>query len=439
MTHRRVAAVGGFVGITFIAGIVSFFWQTAGVLAHCREAFLLDVGVFVDAGQAILDHAPLYGDDFPSRSGFAFIYPPLAGVLFVPLTHMDEETMELVWTWASLAAAWLVLTMASHRIAVTMERTPRRGFRWSWLTPLAGLAALGFALLIEPLQVHLMYGQINIFLVLLVAIDLLGYSPKWARGVGIGIAAGIKITPAAYALYFLVTKRWADLGRSLVAFLVTVLLGFAFRASDSWFFWTEEFFNGERGGGPGYRSNQALTGLLTRSGVDSDLAQAIMVPGLVIIAVIAGWAVLRLSRAGRPVSVLLTLVLAVSISAPIAVTHHWVGIIVAVVLLASQIIALLAGRRDQWNWPIFIGTLVLVLANLSFGRLDDANYESSMNHHYMVFLENGPWSFRLADALYGNIQGIAGILCLALLCLAAWRATPAPGRVDKESEKMTDA
>ncbi|MGC3905933.1 glycosyltransferase 87 family protein, partial [Corynebacterium variabile] len=308
--------VRGLFAVVTIVGLVCLVWQLDGVFSHVRENYLLDVGVFVDAGQAILDGNALYGDDFPSRSGFAFIYPPLAAVLFVPLTWMGEETMEMVWTLASLAAAWAVLTMAVHRITVLAGVSTL----WRRLAPLTGLAALGFALLIEPLQVHLMYGQINVFLVLLVAADLLGYTPKWLRGAGVGIAAGIKITPAAYALVFLVTRKWGDLARSFVAFLVTAGLGWIFRASDSTFFWTEEFFNGERGGGPGYAANQALTGILTRAGMDGDTAQTLMVPGLMVIAVISGWAVWRLSAAGRPVSVLLTLVLAVSISAPIAVT-----------------------------------------------------------------------------------------------------------------------
>lgn len=432
--------VRGLFAVVTIVGLVCLVWQLDGVFSHVRENYLLDVGVFVDAGQAILDGNALYGDDFPSRSGFAFIYPPLAAVLFVPLTWMGEETMEMVWTLASLAAAWAVLTMAVHRITLLAGVSTL----WRRLAPLTGLAALGFALLIEPLQVHLMYGQINVFLVLLVAADLLGYTPKWLRGAGVGIAAGIKITPAAYALVFLMTRKWGDLARSFVAFLVTAGLGWIFRASDSTFFWTEEFFNGERGGGPGYAANQALTGILTRAGMDGDTAQTLMVPGLMVIAVISGWAVWRLSAAGRPVSVLLTLVLAVSISAPIAVTHHWTGIIVAIVLLAAQLYALVTGRRDGWDWPTLTGTLLLVVANLSVGRLSDEDYEASANHHYQVFPENGPWSFSdigIVDFLYGNIQGISGIICLALLCLAAWRARPAEDAGPAEVKELhtTDA
>lgn len=422
----RLRLAWGAVVAATVVGIVLCFWQLTGVLDHSRNAYLLDVGVFRDAGQAFLDHAPFYGDDFPSRSGFAFIYPPLAALLFVPLTWLDETTMQLTWTWASVAAAWLVLWMAVYRVLPRelpawvgrqfRGRAGRAGF-----SGVLGVGALGFTLCLEPLQVHLMYGQINVFLILLVAADLLGFTPRWLRGAGVGVAAGIKVTPAAYALVFLVRRRWGDLARSLGGFLATVVVGWIARADQSFDFWTDEFFAGDRGGAADFEANQAITGLLSRAGMDPDLAQKVMIPGLLVIAVIAGWAAWHLLQARRPVSTLLLMVLAVSTAAPIAVTHHWTGLIVAVVLLAAQLAALVAGRRDRWDWPTLLGSAVLLAANWVTTTIDDPGYQSSRYHHYQVYPEDGPYSFGTANWFYGNIQGLAGIVCLLLLCVAAWR------------------
>jgi alpha-1,2-mannosyltransferase len=421
--------------VAAVVGIVLFWWQMIGVLDHTGNSYLLDVGVFRDAGQAFLDHAPFYGDGFPSRSGFAFIYPPLAALLFVPLTWMDEATMQLTWTWASVAAAWLVLWMAVYRVLPgTLPARVGRQFRGrggrAGVSAVLGLAALGYALCLEPLQVHLMYGQINVFLVLLVAADLLGFTPRWLRGVGVGVAAGIKITPAAYALVFLVRRRWGDLARSLAGFLATVVIGWIVRADQSVDFWTDEFFAGDRGGAADFQANQAITGLLSRAGMDPDLAQKIMMPGLLVIAVLAGWAAWHLLQAGREVTTLLLMVLAVSTAAPIAVTHHWTGIIVAVVVLASQLAALLAGRRDRWDWLTLVGCVILLAANWVTTTLGDPDYQSSRYHHYQVYPEKGPFDFSSANWFYGNIQGLAGIVCLLLLCAAAWRIRRA-GRTDR--------
>lgn len=381
-------------GAAVLLGMVLLVWQVAGVVGHFRENFLLDVGVFRDAGRAIVEGGGLYGDDFDSRSGFAFIYPPLAAALFVPLTWFDEGLMETLWTVASLLAAWGVLAMVADRLRL----------RWA---PLVAVPLLGFALCLEPLQTHLMYGQINVFLVLMVTADLLGYTPRWLRGAGVGLAAGIKITPAAYALVFLVSRRWGDLARSAGTFLLTVVLGWLMRPAESLFYWTEEFFNGDRGGPPEFNANQAITGLLAKGGMDGDLAQTVMIPGLLVIAVLSGWAAWRLVRAGRPVTTLLLLILAVSISAPVAVTHHWTGIIVAVGLLVSLVLGDEGQPRDRLT---LVAVSVLLLANL---LLD--NSVGTREPLYRMF--EGNW-------LLENVQGIAGIVCFVLLLVVARRSTP---------------
>lgn len=381
-------------GAVALLGMVLLVWQVVGVVGHFRENFLLDVGVFRDAGRAIVEGGGLYGDDFDSRSGFAFIYPPLAAALFVPLTWFDEGLMETLWTMASLVAAWGVLAMVADRLRL----------RWA---PLVAVPMLGFALCLEPLQTHLMYGQINVFLVAMVTADLLGYTPRWLRGAGVGLAAGIKITPAAYALVFLVSRRWGDLARSAGTFLLTVVLGWVMRPTESLFYWTEEFFNGDRGGPPEFNANQAITGLLAKAGMDGELAQTVMIPGLLVIAVVSGWAAWRLVRAGRPVTTLLLLILAVSISAPVAVTHHWAGIIVAVGLLVSLVLGVEGQPRDRLT---LVAVSVLLMANL---LLD--NSVGTREPLYRMF--EGTW-------LLENVQGIAGIVCFVLLLVVARRATP---------------
>lgn len=312
----------------------------------------------------------------------------------MPLTWFDEGLMETLWTMASLVAAWGVLAMVADRLRL----------RWA---PLVAVPMLGFALCLEPLQTHLMYGQINVFLVAMVTADLLGYTPRWLRGAGVGLAAGIKITPAAYALVFLVSRRWGDLARSAGTFLITVVLGWVMRPTESLFYWTEEFFNGDRGGPPEFNANQAITGLLAKAGMDGELAQTVMIPGLLVIAVVSGWAAWRLVRAGRPVTTLLLLILAVSISAPVAVTHHWAGIIVAVGLLVSLVLGVEGQPRDRLT---LVAVSVLLMANL---LLD--NSVGTREPLYRMF--EGTW-------LLENVQGIAGIVCFVLLLVVARRATP---------------
>ena len=60
---------------------------------------------------------------------------------------------------------------------------------------------------IEPLRSNFDYGQINVILVL--AVLYAAYSSRWwLSGLLVGVAAGIKLTPAITGLYFLGVRRW---------------------------------------------------------------------------------------------------------------------------------------------------------------------------------------------------------------------------------------
>lgn len=393
----RTTVGRGALAVAAVLGTGLLLWQLWAMFFFIRDDYMLDVGVFRDAGRAVVDGGGLYGADFDSRSGFAFIYPPLAAALFIPLTWFDENLMEALWTGASLLAAWAVLAMVADRLRL----------RWA---PLIAVPMLGVALILEPMQAHLAFGQINVFLILLVTADLLGYTPRWLRGAGVGLAAGIKITPAAFALMFLVNRRWGDLARSAGMFFLTVALGWLMRPTESLFYWTEEFFEGSRGGAPDFDANQAITGLLTRAGMDNDPAQTLMIPGLLLIAALTAWGIWCLGRAGQPVTALLLVVLAVCIAAPVSVTHHWTGIIVAIGLLVSLVMRLADDTgRTPANWLALVAVSVLLVANLL------ANGLPGGEQLYRDFED--VW-------LLGNLQGLAGVLCFILLLEVARRSRP---------------
>jgi alpha-1,2-mannosyltransferase len=69
--------------------------------------------------------------------------------------------------------------------------------QWWTLTALL----VGLCLWLEPVRYSIQLGQINLVILAVVVAELLG-SPerKWA-GVGIGLVAGIKLTPAIFLIY----------------------------------------------------------------------------------------------------------------------------------------------------------------------------------------------------------------------------------------------
>ncbi|WP_156112223.1 glycosyltransferase 87 family protein, partial [Prescottella defluvii] len=61
---------------------------------------------------------------------------------------------------------------------------------------------------LEPVRTTLFYGQINLVLMALVLWDVSRADGSRIKGVGVGIAAGIKLTPAYFVLYYLVLRKW---------------------------------------------------------------------------------------------------------------------------------------------------------------------------------------------------------------------------------------
>lgn len=373
--------------LILVAGLIAGAIMITRGIQHAETQYLLDVGVFQDAGRALLNGDPFYSEDFPTRSGFRFIYPPFAALLFAPLAWMSEGVMEIAWTLATFIAVFLVVWMGAKRLGL------RGSLIWA-----VGLSGLAFVL--EPIRAHVMYGQINIFLILLVTADVLGFTPRKIRGIGIGIAAGIKITPAAYALIFLVRKDWWSVLRSFLFFLVTAAIGFAIRVEDSIYFWTTEFFSSERGGPPPYPPNQSLTGLIARMGVDDQTALTIMKPGFVLIALLCLWGAWRFERAGRPVHALVLVVLGIVLAGPLAVTHHWAGVVLLLPLLFRPV--------NKW----VAGAVVLSLIAHFLGL-------------HTVYPDKQPfYGFAFPQYFIGNAQGLTGLLLFIVMLVAAAKAKP---------------
>lgn len=340
------------------------------LVAAGHEA-LLDVGVFRDAGAAFINGDPLY-QGFPSRSGFAFIYPPFAALLFVPLTWVNELTMDIMWNTSIIGAVFLIMAMAAHRLGLRPW--------WAWAAALTG-----FSTCLDTISSNLYYGQINIFLILLVTADVLGFTPKPIRGIGIGVAAGIKLTPAAFGVLFLVRKDWWSVARSAGFFVLTAIIGFIFRPQESIYFWTEEFFATDRGGDIFYPPNQGIGGMLSRGLVDAGVVEKLAPVILLLFAAATIFIAYRLEQRGRSVEALLIVVLGISLGGPFAVSHHWAGIILVLPLIFTVreqalrfLLAVAAGawivpgyelvnesRAQEFVWPLWFNANIIGLMGLA--------------------------------------------------------------------------
>ncbi|MGY0887562.1 glycosyltransferase 87 family protein [Corynebacterium aurimucosum] len=217
-----------------------------------------DLSIYRMAGEDLNAGGLLY--DAPYIFQFPFTYPPFAGLLFKILPFFSKGTLTIIWPSLMFLAVLAIVVMIFRE----------RGVK---VTPAAVLVAVLLTALTpanEAMHGSLYYGQVNVFLMLLVALDFLPLKHR-LPGVGIGLAAGIKLTPAYMGLALLFEKRWwAALG-AVITFLVTVVLGFLF-VPDAMDFWTDAMFNSSRVGehaNPGAKSLRSL--MFRELGIDGGI------------------------------------------------------------------------------------------------------------------------------------------------------------------------
>ncbi|MFD8599936.1 glycosyltransferase 87 family protein [Kitasatospora sp. NPDC059646] len=296
-----------------------------------------DIGVYYGAVRHWLDTGRLY-DYVRPGTAYGFTYPPFAAVCMLPMRLLGWHPAIAVGVALSAVATALVLYWLVDPIA------RRRGWcRWYAF----GLAACLCALT-NPVRDTFSFGQVNLLLVALVLADrrlarLRGSRWTFLTGVGTGLAAAIKLTPALFILHLLIARQWRAAATATATALGATGIGFLVGPEVSRQFWTVTLWDTDRVGGFTNMSNQSLQGLIARLGPQ--------LPGRVLwvaasLAVLAIWAH-RLHRAtvARDSLAAYSLTgLACCLVSPITWVHHLVWALPALVVLADA--ALRERRRD---------------------------------------------------------------------------------------------
>jgi alpha-1,2-mannosyltransferase len=304
-----------------------FWWAQRA--AHVS---MIDLMVYRAEGETVRAGGDLYALR-TTEAHLPTTYPPFAALLFTPLTLLDTSTMRTVATAGNLAL--LVVFVAFSLRLVDHARV--EGVWW----------ASAVAVWCEPVWTTVRYGQINLLLGVLVLWDLTRRPwHRWA-GVGIGLAAAIKLTPALFAVFLLVTGvvararqgpggPWLRHARgAAVAFAGATLLAASVLPYDSWHFWGRMVFETGRVGLVEDTANQSLRGVLAR------LLHTAR-PGLwwIASAAVAGslglaFAVAAELRGRRAWAVAACAVTALLIS-PVSWSHHWVWCVPMVLILGTR-------------------------------------------------------------------------------------------------------
>jgi alpha-1,2-mannosyltransferase len=323
-THRNLARILLVLAFAFLVASVA---QHARVVHHDREYLwhMIDLGVYRWGARQAYAGQSIYSGKY--IGWLPFTYPPVAAVLFMPLNELKYKDLRLLSQMASMAAllltVWITLGAAGRKVIT--ERLA--------LTFAVGAVALW----LEPVQQTLRLGQINLLLLALVMYDLGRPDTARTKGFGVGIAAGIKLTPAIFVLYLLVTRRTRAASVAVAAFAATVALGFAVLPSDSWSFWVRgTFADAGRIGAVGYVGNQSLHGMIARVLGSAEGADPWWIFASLAFGVTGLYVAAQVSEQGREVHAVLLCALTGLLVSPISWSHHWVWAVPALALVADR-------------------------------------------------------------------------------------------------------
>ena len=224
--------------------------ELAVVIGFAATYDALDFRIYMWGGHAVTQDTRLY---LTLAYGHWFTYSPFAAVAFVPIAAVPLVIARVLWDLVSVAAlaycVVLILKLAGYR---------------PWRLMIAGVTAAAMAL--DPVYETLFLGQINLILLALILTDVWRVSRGRTAGIGVGIAAAIKLTPAVFIVFFLLARRTraACIAAATFAGCGLIALLVAPRASEM--YWEHLSHDTSRVGAP-YISNQSPYGAANTSGM----------------------------------------------------------------------------------------------------------------------------------------------------------------------------
>ncbi|WP_228822043.1 MULTISPECIES: glycosyltransferase 87 family protein [Nocardia] len=292
----------------------------------------IDLQVYRLGVEALRHGGDMYGQ-LPQTTigiGLPFIYPPFAALVLAPFALLPWDIAAFSFFVTSTAALALTLYLVARR--VWPGETERRTALF------ATACALPLAMLLEPTRSTLDFGQVNLLLMALVAADCLTEKPKWRRGMLIGLAAAIKLTPAAFVLYFLVRKDYKAAVTAAITGAAATALSFAVLPSASMKYWFGGLGNVDGLSGSAFHTNQSIQAVLARLRVPEPAFTLIWLGlGAVVLALVV--AAMRRAAELPALALAINAVFTLLLS-PISWSHHWVWIAPALFAIVGYAVRL---------------------------------------------------------------------------------------------------
>jgi alpha-1,2-mannosyltransferase len=324
------------------AAAVIAILQAWGGLGRSLNERLSDLQVYLGGVDSLRSGNSLY-DFAAAKDGAPFTYPPFAGMVFLPITRLDTMVVMVAWSVFTIAAV-AVIAMLCVRPAESCWRLPS--------TPVLPLLAL-LLFLSAPVSSDLRFGQVSIFLALMVLVDSLKVvSPRFA-GIATGVAAAIKLTPLIFIPFLWFSGQRRAAVTALGAFAAATGLTWLFMPGESKRYWTVEVLDVNRVGNITSGGNQSLNGALLRLGVADDTRSAVVVLLGGIVVLVALWRAAHAARAGHLLAAVVIVGASGLVFSPVSWTHHQIWLILAAAVPLS------CGMRGNRIWAAAVAVLMI--------------------------------------------------------------------------------
>ena len=327
---RRLRGPLGQVCLVLVtAAAVALFLATVPTFRH-----FFDLGVYRGAVRYwLVDGGDLY--DFRYQgTDYGFTYPPFAALVLSPLA---------LTAWPVAVAAGIAANAAAVVLLLRWYLVPiLRRHDWPVWTP----CALAFCAIVvfEPARDTFSFGQVNLVLLVLVCLDLRALPDRRWAGIGIGLATAVKLTPAVFIGYLLLSRQYRAAAVASGTAAGATLLAAAVAPGPSREFWTDALWDTDRVGRLAYVSNQSLRGVIAR--LDAPAGW-----WLVAVAVVLAcwWLRVRRPAAGGDHTAGFAITGAVAcLISPVTWVHHLVWLLPALfLLLDAALVAGAPGRRRR--------------------------------------------------------------------------------------------
>lgn len=342
--HLRFARGRTLAVIGLVAFVCSVWLRIVVVSNHPRDLWLtIDLDVYYHAGDS-LHHGQdaLYTRGF-GLGGLPYLYPPLTALVFEHLTWISFDQIRVLTAGVGIGClvtvAWSAWGMLGYRAGLGR------------LGATGAVAAVG--LWLEPVSSNLGLGQVNMIVMALVIWDLAQSDRSWTKGIGIGLATAIKLTPGLFVVYLLITRRFKAAAVATGTFAAVSGGVWLILPKASREFWFHAI--GITPFGRDYAANQSFEGMFLRllNNDDSVAKYPWLLACALIVVVGLAVAALAANRGAELLAGCVVGVIALEIS-PISWTCHWVWFEPLVVLAVHA--AIRSGHLRTRVWAA-VGTI----------------------------------------------------------------------------------